>query len=572
MKKFIEAASGKTRAQLVLKNADIVDVFTQEIFRGDVAIQDGRIVGVGEYSGEKELDCSGKYIAPSFIDSHMHLESSLVTPAAYSDAVLPHGVTTVIADPHEIANVAGKEGIKYILDSSEKTVLDIFMMLPSCVPATQFESSGATLTADDLEEFYLHERVLGLGEVMNYPAVLNCEPDMLRKIAGSINRGKLVDGHGAGLRVNEMNAYASAGIKTDHECQSAQEAKERLRRGMYVMMREGTAAKNIRELSKVLTPLNSRRLCICTDDKHLDHLIEEGSVDCAVRVAIEAGIPAVTAYQMATLNSAECYGLKDRGAVAPGYKADFIIVSDLERVKIEKVFKNGELVAENGECIKRSGNYCSVPKKLISSLNFGEISKSNISISIDVGDKANIIEIIPNKLETRHVVEEVCTKRGKFQTSVERDQLKMLVVERHKNSGNIGKGIVKGFKLKKGAIAVSVSHDSHNVIAVGVDDVDLVMALNELRRIGGGIVLCVEGRVEAELKLEIGGLITEKSPSEVVKSLKKLHENTVKIMESGNFNPFLTLSFISLPVIPEIRLTDKGIFDVSNFNFLNLKA
>ncbi len=572
MEKFIEAASGKTRAQLVLKNADIVDVFTQEIFRGDVALQDGYIVGLGEYSGENELDCSGKYIAPSFIDAHMHLESSLVTPAAYSDAVLPHGVTTVIADPHEIANVAGKDGIKYILDSSEKTVLDIFMMLPSCVPATLFESSGAILTAVDLEEFYLHERVLGLGEVMNYPAVLNCEPDMLSKIGGSIKRGKLVDGHGAGLGINEINAYASAGITTDHECQSAQEAKERLRRGMYVMIREGTAAKNIREISKVVTPSNSRRLCICTDDKHLDHLIEEGSVDCAVRTAIEAGVPAVIAYQMASLNSAECYGLKDRGAVAPGYRADFIIVSDLEKVSIEKVFKNGELVAENGECIKKSDNYCSVPEKLASSMNFGEISKADISIGVDVGDKANIIEIIPNRLETRHVVEEVCIKRGEFQISVERDQLKMLVVERHKNSGNIGKGIVKGFGLKNGAIAVSVSHDSHNVIAVGADDGDLVKALNEVRRIGGGIALCVDGRVEASLKLEIGGLITGKTPSEVVKNLKKLHEKTEKIMGNGNFNPFLTLSFISLPVIPEIRLTDKGIFDVSNFKFLDLKA
>ncbi len=572
MKSFIEVASGRKPAQLVFKNIDIVDVFTQEIYRGDVAVQDGYIVGVGSYCGKTEIDGTGKYIAPSFIDAHMHIESSLVSPAVYSDAVLPLGVTTIIADPHEIANVAGKDGIKYMLESTEKIELDAYIMLPSCVPATNFESSGAILNSKDLEEFYLHPRVLGLAEVMNYPAVLNCEGDMLDKINFAKKNGKHIDGHGAGLGIPEINAYIAAGVSTDHECQNPQELKERLRRGMYVLMREGTAAKNISELAKAVTPSNSRRVCVCTDDKHIDQLLEEGSIDSIVRLLIESGVPVTTAYQMASLNSAECYGLSEIGAIAPGYRADFIIISDLEKVSIEKVFKGGELVADNGVCVKNSKDICSIPEKLVSSMNFGEVLEDDIQIYADDKSRANIIEIKPNRLETKHIVGKVEVRDGKFQISVEMDQLKMLVIERHKNTGSIGKGIVKGFGLKKGAIATSVAHDSHNIIALGTNDDDIIAAIEELRRIGGGIAVSVGGKIEASLELEIGGLISKKSSDKVVEELEKLHKEVACIMGCSDFNPFLTLSFMSLPVIPEIKLTDKGVFDVRNFCFIDVMS
>jgi adenine deaminase len=570
LKRRISVASGREPADTVVTNGRIVDVFNGEIIEGDIAIVDGYFAGIGQYEGKNTVDAQGRYVLPAFIDGHVHIESSLVTPSEFAKVLLPHGVTTVIADPHEIANVLGTEGIQYMLDSSETLPFDIYIMVPSCVPATSFENSGAILKAENLSPFYQHPRVLGLAEVMNFPAVLHAEEDMLDKITDAKGFGKKVDGHAAGLTQKDLNVYMAAGIRTDHESTTASEAKERLKSGMYLMIREGTVAKDLHNLITVVNQYNSRRCLFVTDDKHLDDLVLEGSIDHNVRLAIAEGISPITAIQMATINAAECFGLEDKGAIAAGYKADFSFVDNLESVRISHVYKDGMAVVQDGKLVIDCNN--SHVNTLKQSVHFEEILEINLNIPLP-SKKANIIEIIPNSLITRHIVEEVNTcDQGFFRPAISADQLKLAVIERHHMTKQIGLGIVKGLGLKYGAIATTIAHDSHNLIIAGTNDADMALAANTIKEMQGGMIVVKNGQLLASLELPIAGLISDRPYREVYASLNNLHIALEKLGANNEFNPFLTLSFLALPVIPELKLTDKGLFKVSKFEHIDISS
>ena len=568
---FIEQIKGANKSipcDLVIKNISIIDVFGQETFISDVGIKNGYIVGIGNYHGNEIIDGTGKYICPGLIDAHAHIESSLTTPAEYCKAALLHGVTSLIADPHEIANVLGLDGIKLMLKLSEGLPFNFFFMLPSCVPATSFENSGAILTSKDLSKLYSSAQVLGLAEVMDFPSVVNCEEDMINKIYYAKILNLRIDGHGAGLNTETLNAYCTANIRTDHECHLKEEVTDRIRRGMYVLIREGTVAKNLKELIKVASIKNSRRLCFCTDDRHIDDLILNGSIDSSIRYAIKAGLNPETAIQMASLNSAECYKLNDLGAIAPGYKADFIILNNLENFQIQSVYKDGQLVVDNGILVE---NNIPTPKiETKNSLNIKDLSKDKLDITLYNKSIINVIKVIPNKLETIHLREPISSPSNKFIADIEKDLLKVAVIERHKGTGNVGVGIINGMELKSGAIATTIAHDSHNLIVVGTNDLDMLFATEKLKEIGGGIIIVEDGKVLSSIKLEIGGLITDRPINSIMNDLEELHNSIKKIAPTINFNPFLTLSFLSLPVIPDIKITDKGIFDVKKFDFIDI--
>ena len=571
--KRIAAASGSLPAETVIKNGKIIDVFNGEIIEGDIAIEDGYIVGIGNYEGTNVIDADGKYVSPAFIDGHVHIESSMVTPEEFAKVLLIHGVTSVIADPHEIANVLGADGIQYMLDSSDNLPFDFYFMLPSCVPATEFEHAGAKLASKDLQPFYQHPRVLGLAEVMNFPAVKMAEKDMMKKINQAQQAGKKIDGHGAGLSAMDINVYLAAGIRTDHESTTADQAKERLKRGMYLMIREGTVAKDLEQLIPIVNERNARRCLFVTDDKHLDDLIHDGSIDHNIRLAIHSGLSPITAIQMASINAAECFGLADKGAIAPGYKADFLLLDDLETIKISQVYKDGKLMADEGEISQFPPFHPVTPTaKLRNSVRFNELSSDDFSIYLP-SNKANIIEIIPNSLETRHIIDEVTIcEKGYFQASTSEDLLKLAVIERHHMTNQIGLGIVKGLKLQSGAIATTIAHDSHNLIIAGTNDVDMAAAAKALQSIQGGLAVVNGGEIIAMLELSIAGLISEKPYQEVHSQLLTIRHALESIGASSQFNPFLTLSFLSLPVIPELKLTDKGLFQVSKFEHINISA
>lgn len=573
LKKRILAAGGKAKAEIVIKNGRVIDVFSGEIIMADVAITDGIFVGIGEYEGDMIIDAEGRYISPALIDGHVHIESSMVSPSEFAKVILPHGVTTVIADPHEIANVAGVRGVEYMLKASEGIPLDVFIMLPSCVPATPFETSGARLEAEDLQGLYNHPRVLGLGEVMNYPAVLNTEEAMMEKLLEAKYRGGKIDGHAAGLDASGINVYMTASIRTDHEAVTQEEARERIRRGMYLMIREGTAAKDLESLIGIVTPQNSRRCIFVTDDKHLDDLVDQGSVDHNVRIAIGKGISPITAIQMASLNTAECFGLEYKGAIAPGYEADFMLLDNLHELKIYEVYKNGVLAAKEGKIedsvfkLQREV----YDEELLDSVCIGQFSKEDLKIMIK-GKKAHVIGIIPNSLVTRDIITEVEVKDDEALPTIELDILKLVVIQRHNKDRSIGWGLVKGFGLKSGAIASTVVHDSHNLIVLGTNDNDMNLAIKEIERLKGGIVVVKDGIILAALPLKVGGLMSTTSWNKVLKGLKNINASAALLGASPDFNPFLTLSFLALPVIPELKITDRGLFDVSRFKHIALEA
>lgn len=566
----LAASAKKTKADIVVKNGKIIDVFNGDLIEEDIAIQDGVIIGIGQYEGENIIDAKGKYISPGFIDGHVHIESAMVTPQQFSKVVVPHGVTTVITDPHEIANVSGSAGIQFMIDSAKNLPLNIFFMLPSCVPATPFENAGATLSAQDLQSFYHEQSVLGLAEVMDFPSVFHQEQMMMEKLSDANRLGKKIDGHAAGISGDDLNVYATAGIKTDHECVTSAEAYERLKRGMYLMLREGSAARDVKALLPVITERNARRCLFVTDDKHLDDLIAEGSIDYNISLSIENGLDPITAYQMATLHAAECFGLDTKGAIAPGYDADFVFLDDLEAVKVNEVFIKGELIAENGHCVHSSYKEEMIPSALLNTIHIKEIGLNDIQIPCPKEASANVIEIIPNKIITKHVVEEVDSINGYFQPSIPNDQLKMAVIERHTSTGNIGLGIVKGFGLTSGAIASTVAHDSHNMIALATNDQDLLKAVDALKAMGGGLVVVNEREVIASLPLEISGLMTTTPFIQINENLKQIDKALYEIGFSKNFNPFLTMSFLALPVIPELKLTDLGLFQVKDFKHIGV--
>lgn len=569
--KQLAVAAKKQLADIVVKNGKIINVFTHEIIQADIAIANGKIVGLGEYDGHTIIDAQGKYVCPGLIDGHVHIESSMVTPSEFARVVIPHGITTVITDPHEIANVAGTKGIEFMLNDSNDIPLDVYVMLPSCVPATDFEHAGATLHAEQLAPFFSHPRVLGLAEVMDYPSLLEGKQPMLAKLAAAMEANKLIDGHLAGLDETAVNVYRSANVHTDHECVTVDEALARVQRGMYVLIREGSVAKDLHKLLPAVNTYNARRFLFCTDDKHIDELVNEGSIDHHIRLAIQAGIEPITAIQMATLNAAECYRLYTKGAIAPGYDADFLFVEDLQSFSITHVFKKGALVAENGRAIFSVTKATSIDKAITQSVHAKKISKEDVQIPFTRGKQANVIRIIPNHLHTKRLMTEVDVEHGVFQPSVERDLLKLVVVERHRGLG-VGVGIVNGFQLKKGAIASSIAHDSHNIIATGTNDNDVIVAIEHIKHINGGLAVVESGRVLADLPLEISGLMTAKRFEDVLERLQKIHDALITIGASSEFNPFITLAFLALPVIPELKLTDQGLFDVSSFQFIDVEA
>jgi len=566
----VAVAAGREKADIVIRNGKIIDVFNGEIIEGDVAIVDGYIAGIGSFEAHQIIDAHGSYISPGLIDGHVHVESSMVTPQEFAKVLLMHGVTTAITDPHEMANVAGIVGIQYMLDQSEDLPFDLFVMLPSCVPATEFEVSGAKLSMDDLEPFFDHPRVLGLAEVMNFPAFLNGEVEMLKKVGRTSSLGKKIDGHAAGLSANDLNVYMAAGIRTDHECTTAAEAKGRLQKGMYLMIREGTVAKDLMNIIEVVNERNSRRCLFVTDDKHLDDLLVEGSIDYNVKLAIASGLDPLTAIQMATLNAAECFGLEDRGAIASGYKADLLLVNSLREMKITHVMKDGEVVVRDGTYLKPTKSMKSNKADLSETVTFFDICRDDLAIPMS-GQYANVIKVIPNSLTTRHQIAQVdIDADGFFQPSPSLDLMKIALIERHHLTGKIGLGIVKGLGLKAGAIASTVSHDSHNLIVCGENDEDILLAVSELKKRQGGLIVVKDGAILASLDLPICGLISPLPYTEVYKKLLNLNDSLRELGVNGKFNPFLTLSFLALPVIPELKLTVQGLFHVGKFHHLQV--
>jgi len=569
----IKASGGSMKCDLVVRNVTVIDVFNKDRFVDSIGIKDGYIVGIGDYEGKEVIDGTGKYICPGLIDSHCHIESSLVTPAEYCKAALPNGVTSVIADPHEIANVMGTDGLNFMIDSSENIPLDVYFMLPSCVPGTSFESSGAALKAADLKPFYSNGRVLGLAEVLDYPAVAGCRDDMVDKLHDAVSAGKVIDGHGAGFTPMMTNVYRSAHILTDHECSSADEALEKVRRGMYVLVREGSVGKHLKELLPAVTERNSGRFCLCTDDKHIDDIAENGSINSSIAYAVKSGMRPETAIQLATLNPSLIYGLKDKGAVAPGYAADFILLDDLEEFRISRVYKNGKLVSKDGVLAEEIALTKGAVPPCSNSVKLPELNEKSFRIGISPKcEKLNVIEIIPNKLESIRLelaIHEMGS-RDAFVPSPEDDLIKIAVVERHRASGNIGLGILKGLGIKEGAIGTTIAHDSHNLILAGADDDDMLFAARELEKMQGGIIVVKDKTVLAGISLEIGGLMTNRAYEEVGSDLGNLHSAVKAIAPGIDFNPFLTLSFLSLPVIPDLKITDKGLFDVVNFRFIDI--
>ncbi|MCR8744534.1 adenine deaminase [Romboutsia lituseburensis] len=567
-KNLIDLAMKNKKAELVLKNAKIVNVFSHEIINSDVAIDNGVIVGVGSYDGIENIDLEGKFIVPGLIDSHLHIESAMVTPQEFAKAVVPRGTTTVIADPHEIANVCGLDGIEYMINSSENLPLDVYIMLPSCVPATKFENSGAVLSSDELTKFINHPKVLGLGEMMNYPGVIYKDEDVISKLDLAHKSDKLIDGHGPDIKDEKLNAYVVSGVCTEHECSTVEEMLDRIRLGMYVMIREGSAARNLEELVRGINSFNYQRCLFCTDDRHPQDTLNSGHIDNNVRLAIKNGIDPITAIQIATINAANCYNLKSIGAISPGYKADLLIVDNLKDFNIEEVYKNGKLVGKNKKALFETKLVDT--SKVIDTVNIGEVNKENLKIILE-SDIVNVIRLLPHNLVTEKVVRKVDIKNNEFKNNEKLDILKLVVIERHKNTGNIGLGLVENFKLKNGSIASTIAHDSHNIIVIGDNDEDILNAIEEVKRIGGGISISSNGKILDSLSLPIGGIVSDKSIEYVNDKLNKmlnLAYNELNV--SKEIDPFMTLSFLALPVIPQIKLTDKGLFDVIKFEFIKV--
>lgn len=566
IKEMILAARGDLVPDLVLKNARIVNVFTNEIEPGDVAVKDGYIVGIGEYEGKEEIDIGGKVICPGLIDGHIHIESSMISPSEFAKAVAPHGTAAVIADPHEIANVAGTDGIRFMIEASAGLPVDIFFMLPSCVPATPLDESGAELSAAELEPFYKEEQVAGLAELMNSYGTVRADEEIIRKIQGANSCGKRIDGHAPFLTGKDLNAYITSGVGSDHECSSFEEALEKLKRGQYIMIREGTAARNLEALLPLFDDKYCDRCMLVTDDKHGNDLIDNGHIDYIIRKAIKAGKNPLNAIKMATLNAATYFGLKNRGAIAPGYIADIIVLSDLDDFTVEKVFKNGCLTVDGGKLV-REIKAPAVDKEKYSrvykSFNLREIKPSDFEIR-DEGTRKRVIKVIPGQILTEELIVESSSKEAE----TDKDIIKLAVIERHKDSGHTGVGFVTGYGLKKGAIASSVAHDSHNLIVAGCSDSDMALAANTVRENGGGLAVVCDGEVLSSLPLPIGGLMCDMDAHEVEDILSVMKEQARQLGVKEGIDPFMTLAFTALPVIPKLRLLTQGVVDVDTQSYV----
>ncbi|MDO4565131.1 MAG: adenine deaminase [Clostridia bacterium] len=546
-------------AALVIKNANIVNVFTEEIIFGDVAIRDGLILGIGKYSGKEEIDAEGAFLCPGFIDSHVHIESSMAHPARFADCILAQGTTAIIADSHEIANVCGTDGIQYMLDQTEWLPLSVFFMIPSCVPCTGFETSGAKIVAKDMEQFLSHPRVIGLGEVMDYNAVVTGEGEMLDKL--EMFKDRPIDGHIPSLFGDALKAYCAAGPDTDHECITFDEVKEKLFHGMRVFLRYGSACRGVEDIMSLIAKHNipTRRLQLCTDDKHMEHINSEGHINYIVRRAVANGIPAIKAIQMATINAAEHYGLKRYGGIAPGYRADLVLFDNLTDF-------NAKLVLTNGIVFKPAEERKLKPDpKIYNSVHIAPRKPDCLKQKVE--GPTPIIELMPKELYTFLRHEEVPTENGFFKPNSQ--LLKLAVFERHHASGRIGLGILRGLEINNGAIASTVGHDSHNLVVAGDNDSDMLCAIDALEECGGGYAVVSGGKVLARLPLPIAGLMSDAPLNKILEGQRKLLSALASIGSWGESDPFITLSFLALPVIPEVRLTDMGVFDVKQMKIIS---
>jgi adenine deaminase len=567
LKKRIKAARNEVPADLVLKKGRVVNVFTGAINEKDVAIYDGVIVGVGSgYQGREEKDIQGKWVIPGLIDGHIHIESSMLAPSCLAEALVVHGTTAIVADPHEIANVMGLEGIRFMLRDSRKIPFDIFFMAPSCVPATHLETAGAYLGPSDLLKLYDEPRILGLAEMMNFPGVLSGDQEILEKI--DLFRTKVLDGHCPSLSGNDLQAYVTAGIRSDHETTVLSEGLEKVEAGMMLMIREGTSAKNLEELVPLVNKGNARRFCFVSDDLHPEDIQQRGHVNYIVKKAIQLGLDPVTAIQLATLNPAEYFGLKDRGAVAPGLRADLAVLNDLEGFEVNSVYKDGRMVVDKGSLVNFPNGQERATLMKPEPLNIPSLSPESFRIPYSE-DKAKVIEVVPGQLITHMRLKKIKSNKGYAATDTESDVLKLCVVERHKATGNIGLGLVRGFGLKHGAMATSVAHDSHNVIAVGVTDEEIFRAVEAVRIMGGGLSVVKDNEILAKVPLEIAGLMSGEPLETLVQKLGEIKEAAAGL-GCALEEPFMALSFLALPVIPELKLTDMGLVDVNKFEIVSL--
>jgi adenine deaminase len=548
---LIAVAKGKLTADLLLANARIVNVFTGEIEDGNVAIYGDKIAGIGDYQAKEAVDVGGRYIAPGLINGHIHPESSMLDIGQYARAVVPHGTTSLVTDLHEIANVAGLKGIKYILERARKLPLNLFLMAPSCVPATDIETSGATLGPEEIGQILNWPECLGLGEMMNFPGVISGDGAVLKKI--ELARGKIIDGHAPGLSGQELNAYIAAGIHSDHESVSLEEAREKLRRGMYIMLREGSSEKNLETLLPLVNDKTWPRCLFVVDDRTAADLLKSGDIDAVVRQAISLGLEPVRAIQLATINAAGYFRREGLGGIAPGYFADIIVLGDLKGLRIDMVFYRGRLVAEGGKPLFSAPK--TTEQSLSDSVNIKPFDIAALRLKPS-GEAQPVIEVVPGQIVTRKAVEKL-----KSIPDIDKDILKLVVVERHKATGNIGVGPVRGFGLKRGALASSIAHDSHNIIAVGTNDEDIFMAIKEIERLHGGLVAVGGGRVLSSLALPLAGLLSDQPLETVVDKLETLEKTAVEL-GSRLPSPLAALSFLALPVIPEIRLTDRGLVEL----------
>ena len=557
--RVIAVAAGREKADLVLKNATYVNVFSNELCHGDIAVAEGLIVGMGEYSGNTEVDMGGKIVLPGFVDAHIHLESSLVSPTEFAKAVLPHGTTTVITDPHEIANVMGTDGIEYMLQATEDLPVDVRFMLPSCVPATPLDESGANLDYRAIDSFYDHPRVQGLAEMMNFVGTINGDPQVVEKIVASQAHHKKIDGHAPDLQGNDLNAYIAAGVYSDHECHDVKDAIAKLERGQFIMIREGTAARNLEALMPLLTGKYADRCMFCTDDKHPNDLLEKGHIDYIVKKAISLGADPITAVKVACHNAARYFLLNNRGGISPGYLADFVIIDNFQDFNIEQVYKKGVLMVDHGEIQD-------FPSPEIEPYLVERAHKTFHVAALTAEDFAEkrprgIIGMVDGEITT---VDAGYSDR----IDVEYDVLKIAVVERHKNTHHIGIGYIQGYGLKSGAVATSISHDSHNIIVVGTNETDMAAAVNRVVELNGGIVVWDGGQPVAEVPLAIAGIMSDEPLVTVNEKLETAKDAAHKLGVNPGIDPFMTLSFMALPVIPSLRITTRGVFDVTTQSYV----
>ena len=558
-RRIIEAAAGREKADLVLKNATYVNVFSNELCHGDIAVAEGLIVGMGAYSGTVEADMTGKIVLPGFLDAHIHLESSLVNPTEFVKAVLPHGTTTVITDPHEIANVMGTDGIEYMLQATEGLPVDVRFMLPSCVPATPLDESGASLDYRAIDSFYDHPRVQGLAEMMNFVGIISGDESAVEKIVAAQAHHKKIDGHAPDLLGNDLNAYIAAGVYSDHECHDLNDAIAKLQRGQFIMIREGTAARNLEALMPLLCDKYSERCMFCTDDKHPNDLLEKGHIDYIVKKAISLGADPITTVKVACHNAARYFLLNNRGAIAPGYLGDFVVIDNFNDFNIEQVYKKGQLMVENGVVADFPAPNVEpyLMERAHNTVHLPTLTAQDFADSRQRG----VLGMVEGEITT--------TDAGYADhIDAQADILKIAVVERHKNTRHIGIGYIKGYGLKSGAVATSISHDSHNIIVVGADEADMASAVNRVAALEGGIVVWDSGKASAEVPLAIAGIMSDEPLVTVNEKLEQAKEEAFRLGVSRGVDPFMTLSFMALPVIPTLRVTTRGVFDVTSQSYV----